>query len=437
MTISPLEIRYRTEMSDVFSEENRLRKWIAVEVALAKAHADVGNIPKEAAEAIEKASSQVNIERVLEIEKEIHHDLMAVVRALAEKSGEYGGYIHYGATSYDIEDSGTALLFKEGISILEKHILENIEILKNLALEHKETVCIGRTHGQHAIPTTFGMKFALYYSELKRHLERLNELKKRAIVGKMSGAVGTMAGFGEKAFEIESKSMEYLGISPAIISNQVVQRDRHAELFSFISLVGGTIEKISKEIRNLSRPETNEVRESFGKKQVGSSTMPHKRNPHKSERLCSLARVLRSNVSMSMENIALEHERDLTNSANERFLFPESFIVLDFMLVECKKILENLEFYPENIKKNLELTNGLIMAERIMLFLVAKGKGRQEAHEKIRELSQKAFTEKKHLKEVIKESELSSLFSEEELDELFDYSTYIGKAKEIIERTLE
>lgn len=437
MAVSPLDSRYKTEMTPVFDEENKLRKWMEVEVALAKAHAELGHIPREAPSAIEAGMEKVKVGRVHEIEAEIHHDLMAMVRALAEQSGKYGGYIHIGSTSYDIEDTATALLFIQGIEVLEKHLEELNSILKTLAKKHRKTVCTGRTHGQHANPTTYGMKFAIYYQEMKRNLERLKSAKERISVGKMSGATGTMAAFGKEGLEMQGLVMKELGLKPATISTQVIQRDRHAEVLCALGIIAGTLEKMAKEIRNLSRPEMGEISEPFGKKQVGSSTMPHKRNPHKSERICSLARIVRANVQTALENIPLEHERDLTNSANERFIFPESFIVTDYMAKQMAAILEGLEFYPENIQRNLELTKGLVMAERVMMALVEKGMGRQEAHELIRDLSQKAFREKKSLREVLAGSPEGKNFSEKELDELFDPATYLGKADEIVDSALE
>lgn len=424
-------------MSEVFSEENKLHKWMEVEVALAKAHAKLGHIPREAPAAMEAGMEKVKLERAMEIEAEIHHDLMAMVRALAEQSGKYGGYIHIGSTSYDIEDTATALIFREGIGVLENRLKTLNSILKKLAKEHKDTVCIGRTHGQHANPTTYGMKFAIYYQEMKRNLERLEAAKERISVGKMSGATGTMAAFGKEGMKMQGLVMKELGLEPAPISNQVIQRDRHAEVLCALAITAGTLEKMAKEIRNLSRPEMGEISEPFGKKQVGSSTMPHKRNPHKSERICSLARIVRANVQTALENIPLEHERDLTNSANERFIFPESFVITDYMAKQMSSILEGLEFYPENIKRNLELTKGLVMAERVMMALVEKGMGRQEAHELVRELAQKAFRERKSLKEALGKSPEGKKFTQKEIDGLFDPSTYLGMAGSIVDSALE
>lgn len=436
--VSPLDGRYRTEMNAIFGEKAKIDRWMDVEIALAKAHAKLGNIPKDAVGKIEAGKGKVKLGRVKEIEAEIHHDLMAVVRALSEQSGDAGAYVHLGATSYDIEDTATALIFRDAIGQIEKRLKELRAVLKKLALRHKKTICIGRTHGQHAIPTTYGMKFALYYQEAGRNLERLEEAKKRILIGKMSGAVGTMATFQGKGQQIEKMVMEELGLEAAPVATQIVQRDRHAEILGVLALAAAGVEKIAREIRNLQRTEIGEVGEPFGSKQVGSSTMPHKRNPHKSERVCSLARVVRANAQVALENIALEHERDLTNSANERLIFPESFIVLDYMLKEMIFILKGLEFFPERIKRNLELTNGLIMAERVMIAITdSKMMGRQEAHEFMRELSQRAFREGKHLRDLLAASGPGRKFGKKEIDGLFDYSSYIGEAEKIVERALK
>ncbi len=431
MAISPFEERYRTEMNAVFDDDAKLRKWMAVEVALARAHAALGHIPKDAPGSIEAAAAKVKHSRVIEIESQIHHDLMAMVKALTEQAGDAGKYVHLGATSYDIEDTATALIFIEGISLLEKRLGTLAASLKRLALAHKGTVCIGRTHGQHAVPTTFGMKFALYYRELGRNLERLAAAKSRIAVGKMSGAVGTMATFGKDGPRMQKLVMKELGLGEDPVTNQVVQRDRHAEVLCCIALTAALLEKMAKEVRNLQRSEIGEVSEPFSAKQVGSSTMPQKRNPHKSERICSLARLSRANVLTAIENIALEHERDLTNSANERAIFGESFVSLDYMALEMTKILDGLVFYPDNIRRSLDHTKGLVMSERIMIYLVEGGRmGRQEAHEAVREAAQEAFAKGRPMKEVVLERRL---LSAKEAEALFDYTTYVGSAEKIVE----
>ncbi|MCX6769975.1 MAG: adenylosuccinate lyase [Candidatus Micrarchaeota archaeon] len=438
MVVSPIESRYKTEMNSLFDENARIASWVEVEVALARAHARLGNIPKEAADEIAMGAKRVRLIRVNEIEAEIHHDLMAMVRALTEQCGKYGGYVHYGATSYDIEDTATGLTMKRAIGKISERLEKTRAILRKRALETKKLVCIGRTHGQHAVPTTYGMKFAIWYTEAGRDLERLSQAEKMISVGKMAGATGTMATFGGRGRKIQSMVMKELGLEPAEVSNQVVQRDRHAQVIFALALTAATLEKMAKELRNLQRSEILEVAEPFSSKQVGSSTMPQKRNPHKSERICSLARLVRGNVAVAMENIALEHERDLTNSANERFIFADSFILTDYMLSEMNRLLEGLVFFPENIERNLALTGGAVLSERVMIALVGKGMGRQDAHELMRNCNVEAFEGKKKLLEVLcARKEVTKLIPKQELARLFDPHTYIGEAVEIVEEAVK
>ncbi len=441
MSVHPIEFRYYSEeMRSLFTEEAKLQNWLTVEAALANAHARLGHIPKETAQEItQKATTSfVKLERVKAIEDEIHHDLMAMVKAFTEVcSEEAGKYIHLGATSYDIEDTALALQLSAALDIIKKLLLETLNELCNLAERHKSLVCIGRTHGQQAVPTTFGLKFGIYACEFARHIERLNELHKRIKVGKMTGAVGTQASFGADARKLQELVMEQLGLKPVLLANQVVQRDRHSEVVYLLALVAASAEKIAKEIRNLQRTEIGEVYESFSKKQVGSSTMPQKRNPHKSERICSISRIVRSYVAPSLENIPLEHERDLTNSAAERIIFPESFILVDYMLRQLNEVLRGLVIREDNIKRNLELTGGLIMSERIMIALVEKGIGRQEAHELMRLAASEAFTKGKKLFDVLMADErVSKVFSREELQKCLDPASYIGTAVEQVESAL-
>ncbi|MCX6821590.1 MAG: adenylosuccinate lyase [Candidatus Aenigmarchaeota archaeon] len=442
MAIHPIEYRYFTEeMKKVWEEEAKLQGWLTVEAALAKANAKFGIIPANVAEEISKKANTkfVKLEKVKMIEEEIQHDLMAMVKVLTEVcNGDAGKYVHVGATSYDIEDTAYALQFRDAIKIIEKKLAELKNVLLKLAEWHKKTICIGRTHGQHAAPTTYGMKFALYAAEIQRHLDRLEESKKRVLVGKMTGAVGTQASFGKKGIELQKFVMKELGLEPVLVSTQVIQRDRYAEVINDMALIASTLEKIAKEIRNLQRTEIAEVFEPFKEKQVGSSTMPHKRNPHKSERICGLARVVRSNVMPILENIPLEHERDLTDSSVERIIFPETFILVDYMLKEMINILSGLEFNYDNIKKNLNMTNGLIMTENLMLGLVKKGIGRQDAHELLRQASMKVIKENKSLKEVLLKNEtIKKKFTGKELDWYLDPKNYIGTAVEQVENVIK
>jgi len=439
MAVHPIDYRYGSdEMRRIWDEENKLQKLLDVEAALARAHAKLGNIPEESARVIsERANTEwVKPERVKEIEAEIHHDIMAVVKALSEVCGEHGKYVHLGATSNDIIDTANALLIKESLEIVKGDLREIRSILKNLAREHKYTVCIGRTHGQHAVPTTYGMKFAIWLDEVQRHLDRISELEERVLVGQMSGAVGTMAGFGDKGLEIQRLVMEDLGLKPVRISNQIIQRDVYAELMAVLALIASTLDKIALEIRNLQRTEILEVSEPFGKKQVGSSTMPHKRNPIRSEKVSGLARVLYSNVIPALLNNPLWHERDLTNSSVERVILPESFVLLDEMLKSMKKVLAGLEFFPENIRRNLYMTNNLIMAEPLMLKLTERGMGRQEAHELVRRLAMKAFRENRDLMAVARENEEVRKFLGEDDFEGLKPENYIGMAPQIVENVI-
>jgi adenylosuccinate lyase len=434
--IHPIETRYRTKIAELFTEKKKLENWMLVEIVLAKVHAKMGNIPKQAAEEIDKARKKVKLERVKEIDREIHHDLMAMVKALAEQcEKDAGKYIHLGATSYDIEDTAIALQLKEALQYIQnslKNLL--IELIKWME-KKKELICIGRTHGQHAIPTTYGMRFGIWAYEIDRHLDRVSETLDRISYGKMSGAVGTMASFGQKGIEIQENVMKELNLNPVLIANQIVQRDRHAEVILLTALIGQTLSKIAREFRILQRTEIAEMFEPFKKDQVGSSTMPHKRNPHKSERICSLARILKSNVIPALDNIVLEDERDLTNSASERVIFAETFVFLDFMIQELITNLQGLEFDEQKIEENLNLTKGACLAEKIMVELVSKGIGRQEGHEILRLAAIEARKENKFMKDIlIKEERIKNNFSKSELDDLLDPHQYIGKAIEQVEK---
>ncbi len=438
--IHPIETRYRTEIAEIFTEEKKLENWLKVEAVLAKVHAKLGIIPTEDAEEIFKQANikEVKIERVKEIDREIHHDLMAMVKGLAEQcKGDAGKYVHLGATSYDIEDTAIALQLREALIYIQNSLNKLLQELVRLMEDKKDLVCIGRTHGQHAIPTTYGMRFGVWAYEIDRHLDRISETIKRISYGKMSGAVGTMASFGEKGIEIQKLVMKELNLNPVLIANQVVQRDRHAEVILLTALIAQTLAKIARENRILQRNEIAEMFEPFKEKQVGSSTMPHKRNPHKSERICSLARIVKSNVIPALDNIILEDERDLTNSASERVIFAENFIFLDFMINQLTQNLKNLEFNEKNIEKNLNLTKGACLAEKIMVELVNRGIGRQEGHELLRKAAIQARENDKYLKETLIEIEIiKNEFSKEELDELLDPHKYIGKAAEQIENLI-
>jgi len=435
MAIHPIEYRYGSaEMKAVWSEETRLQKMLSVEAALARAEASASYIPKGAEEKIAAGTGKVKLDRVKEIEDEIHHDVMAVVLALAEQSGEAGRWVHFGATSNDILDTATALQIKDAIVILRKETAKLRSVLLDLAMKHKNTVCAGRTHGQIGIPTTYGMRFAIWASEMDRHIERLEQLTPRATAGKMSGAVGTMAAFGKKGIEIQKKTMELLGVEAADVSNQIIQRDRHAEFVMWMANTATTLDKICIEIRSLARSEIAEVEESFGKKQVGSSTMPHKRNPIKSEQVCGLARIIRAMFEPALLNNTLWDERDLTNSSCERVVFPEACVLTDHVIRLTASILQNLRFYPGNIRKNLALLNGLNMGEAVMMELSRKGVGRQEAHELVRQCAMLARDEGIHMKDALLRNEIVSRYiNEDEITKIMNPDNYTGTAVEQVE----
>ena len=425
------------EMRRIFDEENRLQKMLEVEAALAWAHSQVNNIPEgDADKIVEKASTKyVKLERVKEIESEIRHDVMALVRALAEACGSSGAYVHLGATSSDILDTATALQLNEAVNLIEERLNDLESVLLKRADQHKKSIMMGRSHGQHALPTTFGFKIAVWTREVARHIQRLQDCRDRLLVGKMSGAVGTQAGLGPKALKIQELVMERLGIKAADISTQIVQRDRYAELTCILAILASTLDNIASEIRELQRPEIGEAFEAFErKKQVGSSTMPHKRNPMISERICGLAKIMRSLVSPALENVPTWHERDLTQSSCERFVIPEECVLIDYMLTLMIRVLKGLEVDEERMRKNMELTQGRMMSEAVMLALAKKGLGRQKAHELTRDLAIKSHSEQRAFKEVLMEnSAVQELLSTKEIEEVLDPRNYLGTAIEQIE----
>lgn len=423
--------RYGTsEMLQVFDEENYLQKLLNVEAALAWAHSQVGNIPREDAERISKMAStkHVKLNRVKEIEKEIKHDIMSVVKAFAEVCGPSGAYIHLGATSYDTVDTARALQLKDAVDIIGQKLDDLELVLVKAARRYKNTIMMGRTHGQHALPITFGLKLSVWMREISRHIQRLNECKKRLIVGKMSGAVGTQAGLGPNALKIQELTMKKLGIGADEVSTQIVQRDRHAELVCVLALIACTLDKFATEIRELQRTEIAEVFEPFEeKKQVGSSTMPHKRNPELCERICGLAKIVRGLVIPALENISTWHERDLTQSSSERFILPEACILTDYMLHLTIGIISNLRVDEERMERNLILTEGQTMSEAVMIALARKGMSRQEAHELVRRLTIRSTIDKTSFKDtLLRDGAVSSLLSEEEVDEALNPRNYLG-----------
>jgi len=443
LPILPIDAgRYGTpEMLRVFEEENYIQRMLDVEAALAWAQSEVGEIPKEAAEKImEMASTKyVKVSRVKEIEKEIKHDVMALVRALSEVCGPSGAYVHLGITSYDVVDTARALQIRDALDIIERRLNELELILLNLADKYKSTIMMGRTHGQHALPITFGLKMAVWMREVSRHIQRLRDCRRRILVGKITGAVGTQAGLGQNAQKIQRLVMDRLGLQPPEVTTQIIQRDRHAELICLLAIIASSLDKFATEIRELQRTEIAEVFEPFERrKQVGSSTMPHKRNPEICERVCGLAKVVRSLVIPALENIPTWNERDLTQSSAERFIIPEAFILVDYMLSLMIWVLSNLEVDEERMRKNMELTEGRALSEAVMIALVRKGMNRQDAHELLRQLAIKSAIEKRHFKEILLNNEtIRKFLSEEEVSEALDPKNYLGTTIEQIENAIK
>ncbi len=441
--VCPLDYRYgRKEIKDIFGEEQRLQYLLTVEAALARAHAKVGNIPKEAAEEITKkaTTTKVKVKRVTEIEKETKHDIMAVTKALAEIcEDDAGKYIHLGATSYDIVDTANALQFVEATTILSQQLKQLRKALVTLAKKHRKTVMLGRTHGQHTIPITFGLKMAGYAMEVDRHLERLHELKSRLFIGKLSGAVGTGAALGDHALELQQTMLTDLKLGIEDVSTQIVCRDRYNELLGLLANIATSMEKFATEIRNLQRDEIREVAESFDvKKQVGSSTMPHKRNPITSEQVSGLSRLVRNFLTTGFENAIQWHERDLCNSSSERFIIPHSLILTDWIVYKMTDVFTHLKVFPDRMKENMKISKGLPMAESLMTTLVEHGMGRGNAHELMRQTALKAAAEDITLKEAfIRENKKKQLLSEKEIDHALNPENYLGATDEIIERVIK
>jgi adenylosuccinate lyase len=440
LPILPIDTgRYGTaEMLKVFEEDTRLQKLLDVEAALALAHAEVGDMPIKDAEKIAATANtrHVKIERVKAIEKEIKHDLASLVRALSEQCGESGGYVHLGATSYDIVDTANALQLKDAMEIIETKLTCIKASLKEKASKYKATPMMGRTHGQHALPITLGFKFAVWGYEVQRHLQRLRQSRERVLVGKMSGAVGTQAGLGKHAQQIQSSVMKRLELRPAEISTQIVQRDRYAELICDFAMIVSSMENFATEIRELSRPEIAEMFESFeAEKQVGSSTMPHKRNPEICERICGLARIVRSLTVPALEDITTWHERDLTQSSAERFLLPEACILTDYLLCLMNAIIVNLRVDEKRMLQNIDLTQGRCMSESVMMALAHKGINRQEAHEMLRKLTIISEADHKQFREVLLSDPLvQKTLTCGEIDEALNPKNYLGTAIKQAER---
>ncbi len=420
----------RPQMKRVWSDENKFDKWLDVEIAVCEAHASLGEIPREAVSKIKLA--RVNLKRMEEILKETHHDMTAFLGAVAESLGKESRFIHLGLTSSDVMDTALSLQMVEAADLLTQDIKELISALAEKALKHKYTPMIGRTHGVHAEPISFGLKLALWIQEMNRNRIRLNEAKKCIAVCKISGAVGTYATVSP---EVEERACARLGLTPAPVSSQVLQRDRHAQFVTTLAIVAGSLEKFATEIRGLQRTETREVEEPFSAGQTGSSAMPHKRNPELCERICGLSRLMRGYALTSMENIALWHERDISHSSTERIILPDSCLLLDYSLDLFTSVMVGLQVYPRRMKKNIGLTKGLIFSQRVMLALIGKGLSRQKAYELVQRNAMKSWKSGRNFLSLLKaDPEVVASLPQQELEPLFDEQYYLRFVDDIFQR---
>jgi adenylosuccinate lyase len=423
----------RPEMGRIWEPENRYRTWLDIELAICEALAKFGQIPQEALETIQKRAS-FSLERIDQIEKRTRHDVIAFVQCVAESIGPEGRYIHQGVTSSDILDTSTAILLRDAADLILKGLGDLLDRLHGLALKHRKTVMVGRTHGVHAEPITFGLKLLLWYEETGRNQERIRSAREVIRYGKISGAVGTYAHIDPK---VEQYVCEKLGLIPAPISNQVIQRDRYAQYFTALALAASSIEKFALEIRHLQRTEVREAEEGFTTGQKGSSAMPHKRNPVLSENLCGLARLVRANAMASLENVALWHERDISHSSVERVIGPDSTILLDTMIHRFLDILENLMVYPKAMSENLMRTKGLIFSEGVLMLLVQKGVSREVAYELVQRNAMKVWNEDgDFLERLLGDPEVISHVDEEELKACFDLKHCLAHVDLIFDRVL-
>lgn len=421
----------RKRLQEIWSDENRYRKWLDVEIAACEAWAKLGKIPKKSLETIRRKAG-FSVERIDEIEAATRHDVIAFVSCVAEHVGDDARFIHMGLTSSDVLDTAYALLLKESGEVLVDDIRAFMDVLKRRAYEFKDTPAMGRSHGIHAEPITFGLKFALWHAEMERNLERMKRANEVVSYGKVSGAVGTFANVPP---EVETHVCKRLGLKPAPISTQVLQRDRHAEFFATLAIIGATAEKIAIEIRHLQRTEVLEAMEPFGRGQKGSSAMPHKKNPIGSENITGLARLLRGYCVSAIENVALWHERDISHSSVERVIGPDATTVLDFMLVRLTGIIDGLVVFPENIRKNLDLTGGLWHSQNVLLALVEKGVARDTAYAWVQRNALKVWEKNADFKALLKKDrDIVKVLGTKEIDDLFDISHHLTHIDTIFER---
>jgi len=421
----------RPEMKQIWSIENKYKKWLEVEICAVEAWAELGVVPKESAKNIREKAS-FNIQKIEEIEERTKHDVIAFLTNVGEYVGEDSRFIHLGLTSSDMLDTAMAVLLKESMELILKDMDELLDVIKQRAFEHKDTIMIGRTHGIHAEPITFGLKLAIWFEEMKRNKKRLENALETISFGKISGAVGTYAYLDPG---VEEFVCNKLGLKPAPVSNQIIQRDRYAEVFASLAILSGTVEKIATEIRHLQRTEVLEAEEYFSKGQKGSSAMPHKRNPILSENLCGLARVVRSSFQPAIENCALWHERDISHSSVERFICPDALITADFMLGRLKGLIKNLTVYPERMLENLNKLKGLVFSQHVMLELTKSGISREKAYEIVQRNAMQVWNENKDFKRLLLEDdEVKSYLKESDIEKMFDLSIFLRHVDTIYKR---
>jgi adenylosuccinate lyase len=426
----------RPEMGRIWTEDNKFSKWLEVELAALDALAQCNYIPKDIPKKIRTIVRtklrKINVRRIKEIEKTVNHDVIAFLTYLAEVVGPSGRYVHFGLTSSDILDTALALQLNEASRLLLDDLQALKAALRKLARRHKWTLMVGRSHGVHAEPITFGLKAALFYQEFDRNLKRLERAAESVSHGKISGAVGTFANVPPK---VEALVCKKLGLSPAPISTQIIQRDRHAEFLTTIAIIGGSLEKLATELRNLQKTETLEVEEHFGKGQKGSSAMPHKRNPITSEKIAGLSRVLRGNALAALENIALWHERDITHSSVERIIFPDSTILLDHMLVSMTKLISNLRVRKEQMRENLERSRGMVFSQGLLLKLIQKGCAREQAYSYVQGASKKVWENGVTLRQAVsKDRHILKYLTKKEIDSTFNYKYHTKHVEEVFRR---
>ncbi|MTD32033.1 adenylosuccinate lyase [Planomicrobium sp. YIM 101495] len=421
----------RPEMGAIWTDENRYQAWLEVEILACEAWAEIGDIPKEDAAKIRENAS-FSVDRILEIEEETRHDVVAFTRAVSETLGEERKWVHYGLTSTDVVDTALSYLIKQANEILRNDLNRFVDILAVKAKEHKMTVMMGRTHGVHAEPTTFGLKLALWHEEMKRNVERFEAAAKTIETGKMSGAVGTYANIDPF---VEKYVCEQLGLAASPISTQTLQRDRHAQYMSTLALIASSIEKFATEIRGLQKSETREVEEFFAKGQKGSSAMPHKRNPIGSENMTGLARLIRGYMMTAYENVSLWHERDISHSSAERVILPDATIALNYMLNRFGNIVKNLTVFPDNMKRNMDSTLGLIYSQRVLLTLIDKGMAREAAYDTVQPCAMEAWETQQPFRGIVEANEtITQHLSKEDLDDCFDYHYHIQQVDMIFDR---